>query len=443
MLSGSGIIIAFLIAIIIMVIAISKFKIHPAMVILIVVLGLGLLVSGDTSTVVSTVKEGFGNTIGKIGIVIFLGCILGKVLEETGAAVTITNSVISLFGEKNVIWAIAFSSAILGIPVFADSVVIILMPVVSTLALQTASSMAQFGTVLYLGAYITHSLVPPTPGPLAAAALLGVDLGRAIFWGIIVAVPAVAATVLYCKTLKIQVAPKEEFIKTAKQPFDLSQLPKLFPSYLPIITPIVLIMISSLLNAVAEESGVTKLFAFIGDPLVALLIGVVLSLILTGKEWKSKKVLNDWAEDGLKLSAMPIIVTGLGGALALLIRNAEVAEQLANLIGQSGIPAIFLPFVISALVNTITGSNTLGVMTGAAIMQPLLPNLDISALATFLACASGAQIFKHTNSSGFWVTTSLSNMNLAQGLRSVGGATAVSGFTSFIITFILNAVGLV
>lgn len=441
--SGTFIIIAFLVAIAIMVIAISKYKVHPAITILVVVLGLGVVISSDVSGVVKLVQTGFGKTIGSIGIVILLGCILGKVLEETGAAVTITNSTLKIMGQKNVIWAIGISSAILGIPVFADSVVIVLMPVVSTLAMQTGTSMAQFGTVLYLGAYITHSLVPPTPGPLAAAALLGLDLGKAIFWGIIVSIPAVIAAILYCKTLKIQVDPKEEFIKTAKTLKDKTKLPGLLISYLPIITPILLIMVSSLLNALAKGSAPAKFFGFVGSPLVALLIGCGVSLFLTGMEWKSKKVLNDWVEDGLKLSAMPIIVTGLGGSLALLIRDAQVAEQLAQMIGSSGIPPIFIPFIISALVNTITGSNTLGVMTGAAIMQPLLPNLDISALATFLACASGAQIFKHANSSGFWVTASLSNMSLAEGLRSIGGATAVSGLASFITVFILQAVGMI
>ncbi|WHH61285.1 Na+/H+ antiporter NhaC family protein [Petroclostridium sp. X23] len=441
--TSTGIIIAFIIAIVLMVLAISKFKVHAAMAILIIVLGLGVVIGIDPPAIVKTVQSGFGKTIGDIGIVILLGCLLGKVLEETGAAVSITNSTLKIFGKKNVIWAIVVSSAILGIPVFADSVVIVLMPVVSTLALQTGASMAQFGTVLYLGAYITHSLVPPTPGPLAAAALLGVDLGQAILWGIVVSVPAVIAATLYCKTLKFHIDPKEEFIKTAKNITDPAKLPGLFVSYLPIIIPIVLIMVSSMLNAVDKEAPLAKAFGFVGSPLVALLIGVIFSLILTGKEWKSKKVLNDWVEDGLKMSAMPIIVTGLGGALALLIKDAKVAEQLADAIGKSGIPPLFIPFIISAVVNTITGSNTLGVMTGAAIMQPLLPNLDISALATFLACASGAQIFKHTNSSGFWVTASLSNMNLPQALRSIGGATAASGIASFIAVFILNIIGLI
>lgn len=441
--AGTGIIIAFVVAIILMVIMISKFKVHPAMTILIVVLGLGLAIGMEPGKIVSTVEGGFGKTIGSIGIVILLGCLLGKVLEETGAAVRITNSVLVIFGKKNAIWAIAISSAILGIPVFADSVVIVLMPIVSTLALKVGASMAQYGTALYLGAYITHSLVPPTPGPLAGAAILGVDLGSAIFWGIVVSIPAVIATTIFIKTIKLEISPKEEFIKTAQNLTDLKKLPGLFLSYLPIILPIVLIMIASMLKAIDKKAPLTQFFNFVGSPMVALLIGVIVSLLLTGHEWKTKKVLNNWVEDGLKLSAMPIIVTGLGGALAVLITNAKVAQQLAELIGKSGIPALFIPFIISALVNTITGSNTLGVMTGAAITQPLLAGLGLSPLAAFLACASGAQIFKHSNSSGFWVTVSLSNMNLAEGLRSVGVATCVSGVASFATVLVLNFMGLI
>lgn len=440
--SSAGVIIAFVAAIAIMVLAIAKFKVHPAMTILIVVLGLGVLIA-DPATVVGTVESGFGKTIGDIGLVILLGCLLGKVLEQTGAAVSITNSALKVFGEKRALWAIAISSAILGIPVFADSVVIVLMPIVSTLALKTGASMAQYGTALYLGAYITHSLVPPTPGPLAGAALLGLDLGQAIFWGIVVSVPAIITTTLYIKTLKIQVAPKEEYVKASKNLTDPQQLPGLFKSYLPIILPILLIMISSILNVLEVQGPVAKTFNFVGAPLVAILLGVIVSLFLTGGNWNSKTVLHDWVEDGLKMSAMPIIVTGLGGALALLVRNAKIAEMFSEAIGKSGIPAIFIPFIISLLVNTITGSNTLGVMTGAAIMKPMLASLSLSPLATFLACASGAQIFKHTNSSGFWVSTSLSNMNLPQGLRSVGGATAVSGLTSFATVLLLNLFGIV
>lgn len=440
---STGIIVAFVLAIILMVVAISRFKVHPAMAILIIVLGLGVAIGLDPATVVKSVETGFGKTIGSIGIVILLGCMLGKVLEETGAAVKITNSVLAVFGRKNAIWAIAVSSAILGIPVFADSVVIVLMPVVSTLALKIGASMAQYGTALYLGAYITHSLVPPTPGPLAGAALLGVDLGQAIFWGIIVSIPAVIATTLYIKTLKIQVSPKEEFTKTALKLTDVSQLPGLFLSYLPIILPILLIMISSMLNAIDKKAPLAKLFSFVGAPTVALLIGVIVSLLLTGPAWKSKKVLNDWVDEGLKLSAMPIIVTGLGGALALLITDAKVAQQLAKAISSSGFPPLFIPFIISALVNSITGSNTLGVMTGAALTQPMLGGLGISPLAAFLSCASGAQIFKHSNSSGFWVTTSLSNMTLSEGLRSIGVATCVSGISSFVAVLLLHAANLI
>lgn len=441
--SVTGTLIAFLVAIILMVIAISRFKVHPAISILVVVLGLALVIGIPPEKIAKLVQTGFGKTIGSIGIVIYLGCILGKVLEETGAALRITDSTLKLLGEKRAIWAIAFSAALLGIPVFADSVVIVLMPIVSLLALKTKQSMARFGPALYLGCYITHSLVPPTPGPLAGAALLGVDMGQAIFWGVVVSIPAVIAATLYLKTIPDDVEPKEEFIKSAREGESRTELPSLSLALLPILLPILLIMVSSLLNMVDKKAAISKAFTFIGSPIVALLLGVAVSLALTGRDWNGKKVLNDWVEDSLRMSAMPIIVTGLGGALALLISDVKIADQLARTISESGVPAIFIPFLISVLVNTITGSNTLGVMTGAALTQPLLANLGLTPLAAFLACASGAQIFKHGNSSGFWVTTSLSNMNMAQGLRSVGGATAISGVCSFVVVWILQALALV
>lgn len=344
-----------------------------------------------------------------------------------------------VFGKKRAIWAIAIASAILGIPILADTIVIVLMPIVSNLAIQTGASMAQYGTVLYLGAYVTASAVPPTPGPLAAAAFLNLDLSQAIIWGIMISIPGILAGTLYCKYLKINVLPKEEFLSKG---IEISKL-SLFQSMAPIILPILLIMISSFLRNVEMNSIIKEFIMTLGNPIVAMLIAVAYSLTLTGSKWKTKEVLNDWVETGLRLSAMPIIVTGLGGSLALIIKDTKVAESIANSISQVNIPPILIPFIIAALVNTITGSNTLGVLTGAAIIQPMLNTLDISPLAAYLACATGAQIFKHSNSSGFWVTVSLSNMDLAQGLRSVGGATAISGLVSGLIVVILEMSNLI
>lgn len=403
----------FVIAIAIMILMISKWNIHPAMTLLLVVIALGLSIGLSGAQTMDLVTKGFGDTIGKVGLLFFLGCVLGKLLERTGAAIKITNFMYKVFGKKRAIWAIAIASAILGIPILADTIVIVLMPIVSNLAIQTGASMAQYGTVLYLGAYVTASAVPPTPGPLAAAAFLNLDLSQAIIWGIMISIPGILAGTLYCKYLKINVLPKEEFLSKG---IEISKL-SLFQSMAPIILPILLIMISSFLRNVEMNSIIKEFIMTLGNPIVAMLIAVAYSLTLTGSKWKTKEVLNDWVETGLRLSAMPIIVTGLGGSLALIIKDTKVAESIANSISQVNIPPILIPFIIAALVNTITGSNTLGVLTGAAIIQPMLNTLDISPLAAYLACATGAQIFKHSNSSGFWVTVSLSNMDLAQGLN--------------------------
>lgn len=429
----------FVIAIAIMILMISKWNVHPAMTLLLVVIALGFAVGLTGSKTMSLLSKGFGDTIGKVGFLFFLGCVLGKLLESTGAAIKITNFMYKLFGKKHAIWAIAIASAILGIPILADTIVIVLIPIISNLAVQTGASMAQYGTVLYLGAYVTASAVPPTPGPLAAAAFLNLDLSQAILWGILISIPGIFAGTLYCKYLKIPVQPKEEFLSKEVEGNKIS----LFQSLAPIILPILLIMISSFAANAEMNASLKEFVLIIGDPIVAMLIAIVYSMLLTGSRWKTKEVLNDWVETGLRLAAMPIVVTGLGGSLALIIKDTKVAESIANSIASLSIPAVLIPFIISALVNTITGSNTLGVLTGAAIIQPMLTTLNLSPLAAYLACATGAQIFKHSNSSGFWVTVSLSNMDLAQGLKSVGVATAISGLTSGAVVLVLDMFNLI
>jgi GntP family gluconate:H+ symporter len=183
--------------------------------------------------------------------------------------------------------------------------------------------------------------------------------------------------------------------------------------------------------------------AFIGSPLAALFTGCLLSLTLTGNKWKTPEVLNKWVDEGIVAAAMPIVVTGMGGALATFVKNAGVADQIAEIVMNSSFPPILIPIIIAALIHVITGSNALGVMTAAALVEPMLSTLGISPVAAFLACGTGALMFKHANSSGFWVTVSMSNMNVNQGIRAVGGASTVAGFTGAVITCILYALHII
>ena len=440
--STSYTLIVFALVIVFMIITISKFKVNAAISILLSAIILAIALKTPWAEIEGAINSGFSKTIKNVAIVIFLGCTLGVVLEKTGAAIKIAKWAIGLVGEKNVIWAIALSSTILGIPIWADTVVILLIPIVSLLAVKTNKSMMSFGTILYLGALVTASLIPPTPGPVSAAALLNVPLGEAILWGGIVAIPSVIAATFYCMTLKTPVLPKEEFIKTGQESENMV-LPSLYKSMLPILFPLVLILINTITAVVLPDTTIANLFSFIGSPLAALFSGCVLSLFLTGKEWKTKKVLNDWVNEGITTAAMPIIVTGMGGALAFFVRNSGVAEIIAKGIIQSPFPPILVPIIIAAIIHVVTGSNTLGVMTTAALVEPMLSTLGISPVAAFLACGTGALMFKHANSSGFWVTVSMSNMDVKQGLQGVGIGSTVAGFTGAVITCILVALNII
>ncbi len=440
--STSYILIAFALCILLMIVSISKWKIHPVTSILVVAIILAISIGTPWQKIESTINAGLASTLKSIAIVIVLGCIMGKILEETGAAVRITKATVNLFGTKHVIWAIALASAILGIPIWADTVVILLIPIVSNLALKTNRSMISFGTALYMGALVTASLIPPTPGPVAAAALLHLPLGSAILWGVVVSVPSVIAATLYCITLKEPLQPKEEYLRSASA-IDDTTLPGIGKSLLPIILPLALIFLNTLFNTMMPKTTLANVFAFVGSPLAALLAGCIFALLLTGREWRSKKVQNDWVEDALRSSAMPIMVTAMGGALAAFIKDAGIAKIIGETVVAFNVPGILIPIIIAALIHIVTGSNALGVMTAAALVEPMLETIGVSPLAAFLCCGTGALMFKHANSSGFWVTVSMSNMDIRQGIKGVSVASTIAGGTGAFLTIILHYAGLI
>lgn len=458
------ILLMFFLAIVVLVTLIARFKIHPVPTLFIVVVALGLALGMGTDTI-SLVQEGFGNTLTSVGLLVIWGCVLGKMLELSGAAMRITDSALKLFKERKIAWGIALASTIVGIPLIADTVVIMLIPIVSVIAARTGRSMMVLGPILYIGAYVMTSVIPPGPGPLASAALLGVDFGEAILYGLAVGIPGIIAAVLYLLTIRTKVAPLAEYVEhlddakgtgsdssvsggatKTKTQSDVEIQPTaklgLLESLVPILAPIVLIMLSSFVAPLfGEESPVAAVLNFIGTPTVALFLACLMALPLFRGEWHNKKVVNGIVEQGLRMAAMFLALTGIGGSLALIIRETGVAENIAGAIEAANMPPIIIPFLVAAVVCTITGSNILGVMTAAAMMEPLLPTLGLEPLAVYLACATGAQIMKHPNSSGWWITTTMSNMTVGQGIRSTGIASVISGVTGFAVLCILMLTG--
>ncbi|ASO20320.1 GntP family gluconate:H+ symporter [Actinoalloteichus hoggarensis] len=446
--------VAFGTAILLLVLMIARFKVHPVPTLFVIVTALGLALGMGGLGTIEIITEGFGSTLASVGLLVIFGCVLGKMLELGGAALRITEEAERLLPGKKLPWGIALASMVIGIPLIADTVVLMLIPIVSVMAHRTGISMMKLGPILYLGAYVFTSTMPPGPGPLAATSLLGVEIGQALLWGFVVGFPGILVATFYLLRTKTHVDPKPEYIADlglgssgaggTGDGVDTRPKTSLTLSLIPVLFPIsVIILASFLVPVLGEESTGGQVLGFLGEPVVALFLGCVSALPLFGRRWHRKEVLSDVFEQGLKLAAMPIAVTGIGGALAQIIRATGVAESVAGGIETVGISPIFVPFLVAAAVCTITGSNILGVMTAAAIMQPLIETLGLSPLAVYLACATGAQIMKHANSSGFWVTTTLSNMTVGQGIKSIGVASVLSGITGFIVLNVLLALGAV
>jgi GntP family gluconate:H+ symporter len=321
---------------------------------------------------------------------------------------------------------------------------VILNPLIHSAALKTGLSMSTMSTGLVGAMQLTHAMVPPTPGPLAAVALVGADIGTVIVFGTIVTFVGSMAGWGYAMLVgpRIESPPSEEFVGQSFVERGLeSELPSVGRAYAPILIPLVLIAGQSVARFTLPEGHLVRsAMLYLGWPVVALGIGVLLAF-RNAKRDQSTAMRSTWIEDGLRTSAMIIMVTGLGGSLSQLLRATPAVDSIAQAVAATGLPAIFLPFVLGVVGNMITGSTTVGVITAAAIAEPMMDTLGLSPEATMLAGAAGSIIVKYVNSSYFWVCASLSRMSLRAALISYGGVTFVNGVAAMATVYVLWALG--
>ena len=438
--SNTYVFIVFFAMIFLLILLVAKFKIHAVTSLFFVSIILGILIKTPINEIPKILNEGFGGTMKNVGIIILLGALLGEVMSNTGAVLKITQQFIKWFGKKHAIAAVGVSAYIMGIPIFPDTVSLLLIPMLTNLASETGISMMAFAGIVGIGV-TTSSLVPPTPGPVAGAALLNLPLGQAIPWGIMVSIPGLIATIIYCKTLKKQVPLNDAYLKSSDENI---KLPSFATSITPIVIPVVLIVLNTVINTIYPESKLSSIFAFIGSPVIALTIGCLYAIISqVNNWWKNDDVKTNWIDKALLGAAGPVFITALGGSLAAFIKNAGVAEMLADMIINAHIPGIFVPMLIALLIRSITGSNTLGVTTAAALCQPMLTSLGISPLAAYLSMCSGAVIVSHANSSGFWLVSTMCKLDVKDSFVAISGASAISGIFCCATTLILYFLGII
>lgn len=417
--------------ILVMIILVAKTKVHSFIALLIAALITGIIggmpiltvkVGGKTTVgVINAISTGFGNTLASTGIIIGLGVMMGAILEKSGAAEKLAVSFIKLVGKGNEEWALGVTGWVVSIPVFADSAVVMLCPLCKAISRVTGKSVIGLGLSLACGLQLTHVLVPPTPGPLTAAGMLGIDVGQMIAGGAILSIPMLIVIIPYCKWIgkKIyQVVNEEgEYIRPNKgeqvklastemldQFLNREDLPPLWISAAPIVLPLVLILTKTVLDLVGIDKGTSfySVVALLGSPIVALMIGCLIAIYGLVPNRDTKEVLK-MMDDGIKDTGIIMLITGVGGSLGYVVRASGIGTVLGQMVVSWPIPAVLIPFCIAALMRICLGSATVAIVTSASLTMPLMGQLTISPLLMALSCCVGAISFGYFTDSGFWV----------------------------------------
>ncbi|MBU5676618.1 GntP family permease [Alkaliphilus sp. MSJ-5] len=447
--SGNQMIFGLVIGIFLLIVMIMKTKIHAFPALIIAAATTGLIGGMPAESVIGSISNGFGGTLGSIGIIIGFGVMMGELFEASGAAERMARTFIKALGKDKEEWALAITGFIVSIPIFCDSGFVILSPLVKAISRKTKKSVVSLGIALALGLVITHSLVPPTPGPVGVAGIFGVSVGSIILWGMVLAIPMTIAGTLYGKWLgkKIYQLPSEDgegwirpeyekSISNFEHDKDDRELPSIFMAFAPIIVPVILILLSTVTTALKLEGTGISAIKFLGAPVIAVGIGLLVAIYgLTSKSTREETI--EKMEQGIKSAGIIILVTGGGGALGTVLRDSGAGDHIANLIASTNIPPILLPFIIASLVRLIQGSGTVSMITAASITAPIIATLDVNPVFAALAACIGSLIFSYFNDSYFWVVNRMLGIKEAKEQIKVWSVTTTIAWAVGLVSLLI------
>ncbi|MEY8780016.1 GntP family permease [Allomuricauda sp. XS_ASV26] len=422
------------------IIATVKFKMHPIFSLTIAAVASGFLLGIAPQEIMSTMAEGFGKTLSGIGLVIAFGTVIGIYLEKTGSTQILANSILKVIGLKRSPLAINLAGFVISIPVYCDSGYIILSSLNRAISKKTGIPALVFAIALATGLYSAHVFVPPTPGPLAAAAILDADLGTVLILGLLVAVPVSISGYVWARFIG-KTLNEEEHKEQVVEKSELGATIKPYRAFLPLLVPIVLIAMNSIVNYPTRPLGegwVFFTFDFIGSPVIALLVGVIFAFALGSKFSSEQK--KDWVPEAFRQAGSIVLITGAGGAFGAILRTMDIAS-IINLESSSGIGGLLIAFVIAAVLKTAQGSSTVAIITTSAIIAPLLETFGLISITekalAVLAIGAGAMTVSHINDSYFWVVSQFSNMNVKTALRGHTLGTLIQGVIGILMILIL------
>jgi len=422
----------------VLLILILKFRIQAFISLLIASILVGIISGMNPVDIIKTMQEGMGNTLGFVAMVVGLGAMFGAILEHSGGAEALANYLLKRFGEKNASWALMMTGFFVAIPVFFDVAFIILVPLIYSLQRKTKKSLLLYGIPLLAGLAVTHSFIPPTPGPVAVADILNADLGWVILFGFLVGIPtAIISGPLFGKYIAKRIH------VNAPEPIESDLNHSSYPAVGLILTiigiPIMLIVSNTVLNSallgdLAIPSQVKEWLKMIGHPFAALIIANIMAWYFLGlKRGIDKEKLLSITTKSMAPAGIIILLTGAGGVFKQMLVDTKTGEMLANYFASEGVSIFLFAFLAAAIVRILQGSATVAMITAAGLTAPLLA-LDISDIHKALlviAIASGASIMSHVNDSGFWLVSKYLGLSEKETFKSWTIMTTILALTGF------------
>lgn len=427
---------------------IIKWKQQPFVSLLLVSMATALAAGMPPDKVMGCIETGMGKTLGFIAVVVGLGAMFGQLLEVSGGAERLTLTLLRVFGKKRASWALALAGFLVAIPVFFDVGFIILVPLVYALSRETKKSLLYYGIPLLAGLAVTHAFVPPTPGPIAVAQLVGADLGRVIFYGIVIGLPCtVLAGPVFGSWIASRIpaeVPAYMESETARKQWDEKALPSFGMVFGILLLPLALIVLNTVSSAVLTDgkyAAARQVFAFIGHPFFALTAATLLAFTLLGTcRGLSREKVNEVATSALAPAGLIILVTGAGGVFKQVLIDSGAGKALAEGLSGSGLHPVWAAFLIALVVRAVAGSATVAMMTAGGIMAPMLAGTRIEPALIVIAIASGATAISHVNDSGFWLVNRYFGLSTKDTLKSWTVMETIIGVTGAVLTWLASYV---
>jgi gluconate:H+ symporter, GntP family len=432
-----------LIAVVALIVLIARVKLHPFIALIVVSLAMGIVAGMQPLAAVKAFQDGVGATLGFIAVVVGLGTMLGKIMAESGAATRIARTLIDLFGERRVHWAIMLVGFIVGIPVFFQVGFVLLIPLVFTIARRTGMSLVKIGIPLVAGLSVVHGMLPPHPAAMLAVTAFNADVGRTILYGLIVGIPTAAlAGPIFASWIAPRIVLAPENPLAAQLEGDWTQeTPSFGMSIGTVLTPVVLMILSSVADfALEPASGARTVLHFLGQPTVALLIALLLSFWSLGRARHfTRAELLKFCNDCLGPIAAILLVIGAGGGFNAVLVQSGVGGAIAHVAIGSHASPLLLAWVVAGLIRVATGSATVAMTTAAGIVAPIAASMPgTSAELLVLATGAGALILSHVNDAGFWLIKEFFNMTVPQTLKTWTVAETIIGVAGLGFTLLLS-----